>query len=190
MRAMYSNAGFAAALESSTQLRGSEDRRLLDSVMLWTAREIGIDFEEGATFNEDPDAALARNQDRVDGLVAAISAAAHLDQFANDPDPPIYPWTDAPRLRPYWGIRHRKLGAGFQRRLAQGGLPTLQRPVRQHDIVVWSKEPQFPRLLAELAPKKALLLEPGTLGQAEQLRVHPSFLAAVDFHQISDAYEH
>jgi len=68
-----------AALEASNRLRGSEDRRLLDAVMLWAAREIGVDFDAEATFNEDPKSALSRNQDRVDGLVAAISAAANSD---------------------------------------------------------------------------------------------------------------
>jgi hypothetical protein len=146
--------------------------------MLWAAREIGVDFD---AFNEDPWSALARNQDRVDGLVVAISAAA-----AGAPDSiselPVWPWADAPRLRVGWMDRHIALGSAFQAQLRRGELPTLRRPVAARDIVVWRKEPHFPRLVVDLAPKKALLLEPGDQAGSQQLRVHPDFLTCPRFY--------
>ena len=180
MRAMYASGGLAEALEANMRSRGSEDRCLLDAVMLWTAREIGVDFDAEASFNEDPKAVLARDQDRVDGLVAAISAAA-----AGAPETiselPVWPWADAPRLRVGWMDRHIALGGAFQAQLRHRELPTLRRPIAARDIVVWRKEPYFPRLVADLAPKKALLLEPGDQSGSQQLRVHPDFLLAIDF---------
>jgi hypothetical protein len=172
------------ALEVSSRLRGSEDRRLLDAVMLWAAREIGIDFDAEATFNEDPISTRSRDQDRVDGLVAAISAAAH----AGAPDPiselPIRPWADAPRLGAGWMDRHIALGTAFQAQLRCDVLPTLRRPVATRDIVVWPKEPHFPRLVADLGPKRASLLEPGHQTGSEPLKVHPDFLRALDLARI------
>jgi hypothetical protein len=121
-------------------LRGSEDRRLLDTVMLWTAREIGVDFDAEATFNEDPKSALSRHQDRVDVLVTTISAAAYADTSESISALPVCPWADAPKLRLGWMDRHIALGNAFQAQLARDELPTLRRPVAARDIVIWRKE--------------------------------------------------
>jgi hypothetical protein len=184
MRAMYTSGGLAEALEVSRRSRGSEDRRLLDTAMLWTAREIGVDFDVEASFNEDPKLALSREQDRVDGLVAAISAAAHTSAPNSIPELPVWPWADAPRLGAGWMARHIALGTAFQAQLTCGELPALRRPVAARDIVVWRKEPYFPRLVAALAPKRASLLEPGDQAGSEPLRVHPDYLLAIDFAQL------
>lgn len=180
MRALYTVGGLATVLESNSGLRGSEDRRLLDTVMLWTAREIGVDFDIETRFNEDPQIALIRQQDRIDGLVSAVSAAGHGDISLPILDLPVWPWGDAPRVKSGWVNRHLALGAAFQARLAEGDLPTLQRPVATRDIVVWRKEPRFPRLVSELGPKKATLPEPGEQAGSEPLKVHPDFLAVLD----------
>jgi hypothetical protein len=184
MRAMYMSGGLAEALETSRRLRGSEDRRLLDAVMLWAAREIGVDFDAEATFNEDPKSALSRDQDRVDGLVAAISAAAHADAPDSISELPVRPWADAPRLAARWMDRHIAIGTAFQAQLTCGELPTLRRPVAAHDIVVWRKEPHFPRLVADLASKRASLLEPGDQAGSAPLKVHPDYLLALDITQL------
>ena len=154
---------------------------MLDAVMLWTAREIGIDFDAEATFNEDPKSALSRQQDKVDVLVAAISAAAHVGEPNSIPELPVWPWADAPRLRAGWMARHIALGAAFQAQLTRGMLSTLPRPVAARDIVVWRKEPFFPRLVAALAPKRASLLEPGDQSGSAPFRVQPDYLLAIDF---------
>jgi hypothetical protein len=182
MRAMYKSNGLAEALEGSVSSRGSEDRQLLDGVMLWTAREIGIDFDAEPTFGEDPKSALARQQDKVDVLIAAISAAAGAPNSISEL--PIWPWADAPRLKAAWMARHIALGSAFQAQLTSGVLPTLQRPVAARDIVVWQKEPFFPRLVAALAPKRASLLEPGEQAGSEAFRVQPAYLRAIDFGQL------
>lgn len=184
IRAMYTSGGLAKTLEDSRQLRGSEDRRLLDVVMLWAAREIGVDFDAGAAFNEDPQSALSRDQDRVDGLVAAISAAAHLGPQDRAVDLPVRPWADAPKLGVGWMDRHIALGSAFQAKLTSGELPTMRRPVVARDIVIWRKEPQFPRLVADLSPRRASLLEPGHEASSEPVRVHPDYLLALDFVQL------
>jgi hypothetical protein len=150
--------------------------------MLWTAREIGVDFDAEATFNEDPTSALLRDQDRVDGLIAAISAAA----YGSEPISvisrlPVWPWSDAPKLGAGWMARHMALGTAFQARLTSGELPTLQRPVAARDIVIWRKEPHFPRLVAALAPKRASVLEPGDQAGSDPIKVHPDYLLAIDF---------
>ena len=184
MRALYRRGGLAGALEVSTRSRGSEDRRLLDAVILWAAREIGVDFDADATFNEDPNSALLHDHDRIDGLVAAVSAAAHAGTLNSISKLPVRPWADAPRLRAGWMDRHIALGTAFQAQLTCGELPLLRRPVATRDIVVWRKEPLFPRLVAELGSKRASLLEPGDQSGSEPLKVHPDFLLALDFSKL------
>jgi hypothetical protein len=123
MRAMYSAKGLAAALESSSALRGSEDRKILDAAMLWAAREIGIDFDAEAPFNEEPKFAISRGHDRIDGLVASISAAAHGDILDSISMLPVWPWADAPKLRSNWTARHLALGGAFQERFQADASP-------------------------------------------------------------------
>jgi hypothetical protein len=152
--------------------------------MLWAAREIGVDFDAKAAFNEDPKSALARDQDRVDGLVAAISAAAHAGASDSISELPVRPWADAPRLGVGWIDRHIALGIAFQAQIPRGELPTLQRAVTARDIVVWRNEPRFPRLVTDLAPKRASLLEPGDQAGSEPLKIRPDYLLAIDFAQL------
>jgi hypothetical protein len=74
-----------------------------------------------------------------------------------------------------------ELGTAFQAQLTRGELPTLKRPVAARDIVVWRKEPHFPRLVADLTAKRASLLEPGDQAGSEPLKVQPGYLLALDF---------
>jgi len=80
--------------------------------------------------------------------------------------------------------RHIALGSAFQAQLRHGELPTLRRPVAACDIVVWRKEPHFPRLVADLAPNRASLLEPGEQAGSTPAKVRPDFLLALDFAQL------
>ncbi len=187
MHAMYSSQGLARTIESSSALRGSEDRRILDATMLWAAREIGIDFDMAVPFNEKPEWALAREHDKIDGLVASISAAAHFDIVTFISAIPVRTWADAPKLRADWVARHIALGDAFQDKFSTGSLPTLQRPVIAHDIVVWKKEPLFPRLVAELASKNAVLFEPGDVGSGKPLVVRREFLQPLDLDSLRPA---
>jgi hypothetical protein len=61
------------------------------------------------------------------------------------------------------------------------------RPVAARDIVVWRKEPHFPRLVADLTPKKATLLEPGDQAGSDPLKVQPIFLLPLDFTKLRAA---
>jgi hypothetical protein len=54
--------------------------------------------------------------------------------------------------------------------------PLLQRPMVACDIVIWKNEPHFPRSVADVAAKNALLLEPGDQIRANPLRVRQDFL--------------
>ena len=46
MQGMYGGPGIARLLEASPSHRASNDRAMLDEVLLWTAHEIGADYEE------------------------------------------------------------------------------------------------------------------------------------------------
>jgi hypothetical protein len=74
----------------------------------------------------------------------------------------------------------RSAGGAFQEKFSTGRLRTLQRPVITRDIVVWKKEPLFPRLVAELASKNAVLFEPGDEGNGKPLVVRREFLQPLD----------
>jgi hypothetical protein len=70
--------------------------------------------------------------------------------------------------------------------LERGDLPVLKRPIRANDIVVWRPEPKFPRLVTDVAPKKASLIEPGDGDGAKPLRIHADFLDAIDIAAIRE----
>jgi hypothetical protein len=186
MKAMYRQGGLGDCLEAHDVYRGADDRRLLDEVMFWAAREIGVDFDASAPFNEDPRTATQRLSDRADGLVVAMSAAANpVDRVQTSP-PPLRSWADSVTVSSTWLDRHLTLGAAFQRTLERGDLPVLKRRIRANDIVVWRPEPKFPRLVTDVAPKKASLIEPGDGDGAKPLRIHSDFLAAIDIAAIRE----
>ena len=116
MRGMYGERGIARLLETSPAHRASDDRAMLDDVLLWTAHEIGADYEEKAVFNEQPAEKSRRLGDRADVVVVAISAAAHPYALEvgvlNQPSSRI--WEDAKTPSPDWVERHRRLGAALQ----------------------------------------------------------------------------
>jgi len=64
MQGMYGGLGIARLLEASPAYRASDDRAMLDDVLLWTAHEIGADFEEKPVFNEQPVEKARRLGDR------------------------------------------------------------------------------------------------------------------------------
>jgi len=73
MQGMYGGAGIARLLEASPNHRASDDRAMLDDVLLWTAHEIGADYEEKPVFNEQPVDKARRLGDRADVVVVATS---------------------------------------------------------------------------------------------------------------------
>ena len=77
MQGMYGGVGIARLLEASPNHRASDDRAMLDDVLLWTAHEIGADYEEKRVFNEQPVNKARRLGDRADVVVVATSAAAN-----------------------------------------------------------------------------------------------------------------
>jgi len=154
--------------------------------MFWAAREIGVDFDASAPFNEDPQAATQRLRDRADGLVVAMSAAANPVDRVQTSRPPLRSWADSVTVSSTWLDRHLTPGAAFQRSLERGDLPVLKRPIRANDIVVWRPEPKFPRLVTDVAPKKASLIEPGDGDGAKPLRIHSDFLDAIDIAAIRE----
>jgi hypothetical protein len=139
MQGVYGGAGIARLLEASPNHRASDDRAMLDDVLLWTAHEIGADYEEKPVFNEQPVDKARRLGDRADVVVVATSAAAHpLAQEVGDEDcSSSRIWDDANTPSPDWFRRHRRLGAALQSGLAGKRLPTLKRKPKAGEFAFW-----------------------------------------------------
>jgi hypothetical protein len=157
MQGMYGVLGIARLLEASPAFRASDDRAMLDGVLLWTAHEIGADFEEKPVFNEQPVEKARRLGDRADVVVVAMSAAARpLAQelgALNCASSRI--WDDATTPSPDWFERHRGLGAALQSGLAGRSLPTLKRKPKVGEFAFWVAEPGLPRVALSPDPRNA-----------------------------------
>jgi hypothetical protein len=163
MQGMYGGLGIARLLEASPAYRASDDRAMLDDVLLWTAHEIGADFEEKPVFNEQPVEKARRLGDRADVVVVAISAAAR--PLAQEVGALNYAslriWDDASAPSPDWFERHCGLGAALQSGLAGRSLPTLKRKPKVGEFAFWVAEPGLPRRVRALSGDKVTLFEPG-----------------------------
>jgi hypothetical protein len=182
---MYGGPGIARLLEASPAHRASDDRAMLDDVLLWTAHEIGADYEEKPGFNEQPVEKVRRLGDRADVVVVAISAAAH--QSAQDVAVLNYPssriWDDGKTLSPDWVERHRRLGAALQSGLSGKCLPTLKRKPKVGEFAFWVAEPGLPRLVRSLSGDKVTLFEPGA-DDVSGRKIVAAYLDAIDIDAI------
>lgn len=185
MRGMYGERGIARLLETSPAHRASDDRAMLDDVLLWTAHEIGADYEEKAVFNEQPAEKSRRLGDRADVVVVAISAAAHPYPLEvgilNQPSSRI--WEDAKTHSPDWVERHRRLGAALQSGLSGKRLPTLNRKPKDGEFAFWVAEPGLPRLVRSLSGNKVILFEPGA-DEISTRKIAAAYLNAVNLDAI------
>ena len=184
MQGMYGGPGIARLLEASPSHRASNDRAMLDEVLLWTAHEIGADYEEKPVFNEQPIEKARRLGDRADVVVVAISAAAH--PTAQEVRALDYPssriWDDANLPSPDWFERHRGLGLALQSGLAGNRLPTLKRKPKVGEFAFWVAEPGLPRLVRALSGDKVTLFEPGADNSGR--KIIAAYLDAIDLDAI------
>lgn len=185
MQGMYGGAGIARLLEASPNHRASDDRAMLDHVLLWTAHEIGADYEEKPVFNEQPVDRARRLGDRADVVVVATSAAAHpLAQEIGDADySSSRIWDDASAPSPDWFQRHRQLGAALQSGLSGKRLPTLKRKPKVGEFAFWVAEPGLPRLVRALSGDKVTLFETG-VDDISGRKIAAAYLDAIDLDAI------
>ncbi len=185
MQGMYGRAGVARLLEASPNHRASDDRAMLDDVLLWTAREIGADYEEKAVLYEQPVDRDRRLGDRADVVVVATSAAAHARPCeVEDAGYSLSGiWDDAHTPSSDWFQRHRRLGTALQLVMAGKCFPTLERKPKVGDFVFWSHEPGLPKVVRALARNRVTLFEPGTEDDSGTM-VRPAFLNTIDLDAI------
>ena len=185
MQGMYGGTGIARLLEGSPNHRASDDRAMLDDVLLWTAHEMGADFEEKPVFNEQPVEKGRRLGDRADVVVVATSAAAH--PLAQEVGAADYSssriWDDANTPSPDWFQRHRQLGAALQSGLSGKRLPTLKRKPKVGEFAFWVAEPGLPRLVRALSGDKVTLFEPGA-DDISGRKIAAAYLDAIDLEAI------
>ena len=183
VEALYrKNGGIAAWLEESVDHRVAAERSMLDTLLLWAAREIGADADAHPTFDEAADERLLRLGDKADAIVVAMSAAANAD-VASSPIGQIAgtDWKDAAHTAPDWWGRHFGLGTAMQSAIAANGwLPTLNRQVRAGDLAVWKKEPGFPRVIVTVPGNKAVFLNPGANSDKDVLPLGLAMVEPVD----------
>jgi hypothetical protein len=163
VHSMYGDGGIAQLLESSPNHRASQDRHLLDDLLLWTAREIGADYEARPVFNEQPAQKARRLGDQADVVVVAMSAAGReaADEAGFD-QPSLRIWDDAvSSSAPDWSRRHLRLGQALQSGFSGSELATAKRPPRAGEFAIWRGEPGLPRLVRAVSGTKAFLVEPG-----------------------------
>jgi hypothetical protein len=158
---------------------------MLDDVLLWTAREIGADYEERPVFNEEAAEKVRRLGDRADVVMVAISAAAHpsTGEVGAFDHPSLRLWDDATSVSPDWIERHHRLGATLQSGLSGKSLPTLKRSPRVGEFAFWAAEPGLPRLVRSLSGDKVTLFEPGA-DEVSGRKIVARFLDAVDLDAI------
>ena len=188
MQGMYGEARIARLLEESPIHRASGDRAMLDEVLLWTAREIGADYQERAVFNEQTVDKARRLGDRADVVVVATSAAAHpLAQEIGEPDySSSRIWDDANTHSPDWFRRHRRLGAALQSGIAGKRFPTLKRKPNVGEFAFWVAEPGLPRLVRALSRDKVTLFNLGT-DDDSGTKVLATYLDAIDLDAIVES---
>lgn len=185
MQGIYGERGIARLLEASPNHQASDDRAMLDDVLLWIAYEIGADYEEKPVFNEQPVDKARRLGDRADVVVVALSAAAHpLAQELRDVDySSSRIWDDANTRSPGWFQRHRRLGAALQSGLTGKCLPTLKRKPKAGEFAFWVAEPGLPRLVRALSGDKVTLFELGA-DDASGTKVAAAYVDAIDLDAI------
>ena len=185
MHGMYGGEGIARLLEASPNHRASDDRAMLDEVLLWTAHEIGADYQEKPVFNEQPAERDRRLGDRADLVVVATSAAAHpsVQEGGNADYSSSRIWDDANTASPDWFRRHRHLGAALQSGLCGKQLPTLKRKPKAGEFAFWVAEPGLPRLVRALSGDKVTLFEPGA-DDVTGRKIAAAYLDAIDLDAI------
>lgn len=179
VRHLYGKGGLAKRLAAEHGDSVTSERRLIDSVLLWFAREVGADCQRAVVFNESEQSIALRLQDRADLIVIAMSAAAgEGEPWLFDRGLFLSRWSDAGKPAPDWLARHSALGSRLQQAMAaRAELPACA--LAPGAFVMWKGEPGLPRVLRSLSGAKAALIEPGGV-PADDKKVASAFIVGVD----------
>lgn len=155
--ALYGAGKVAVQLEMEDDTRAAEERRLIDNLLLWFARELGADYRSDG--RAAPDARTL--QARADLGLVAMSAAAHpkLEAWAEYRDPWLSVWDDALSVPADWTSRQMALGA-LLHSLRGVRLPSGAKPPRIGDLVQWAGEWDLPWVVGSVSGHKVTLIEP------------------------------
>jgi hypothetical protein len=165
VRALYGPGNLALKLESDPDTRCAEERRLIDNLLLWFAREIGADC-----FCDPRDQVDAEDlQARADLGPVVMSAASYgtLEAWAVLRDPWLGFWDDAETVADDWIERHIAYGHLLQRLRGQPRVASTRVPV-VGDIVLWAGERDLPWVVTAVNGHKMILIEAGGVKGAKK----------------------
>lgn len=174
--ALYGAGKLAEKLEAAPSTRAAEERRLVDNLLLWFAREIGADYQRPGREKADP----AMLQARADLGPVVMSAAAYpeLEAWARFRDPWLTVWDDAVAVPPDWTERHLAYGAALQSQ-QPSEWPLSKGAAQAGDVVQWSGERGLAWVVASVSGDKATLVEPaGARGREKKVLL--KFVSALD----------
>jgi len=165
VRTLYGSGKLAMKLETAADTRAAEERRLLDNLLLWYAREIGADYQRQPGEKLDP----AGLQSRADVGPVAMSAAAdrQLEPWAEFRDPWLSVWDDALTMSPDWTPRQISYGSFLQKRRGVQ-IPKSTSAPKVGDLVHWAGERDLPWVVGSISGHKAGLIEPAGVRGTEK----------------------
>lgn len=165
VRTLYGPGKLAIRLESAVDTRAAEERRLVDNLLLWFAREIGADYQREPREPTRPDTLQAR----ADIGLVAMSAASYetLEPWAILRDPWLAVWDDAAAVPDDWTDRQIAYGSLLQRLRGLPRAPSARPPVAG-DLVQWAGERDLPWVVAAVSGHKVSLTEPAGVQGAEK----------------------
>ena len=165
VHALYGPSKVALKLESTPGTRAAEERRLIDNLLLWLAREIGADCSRQSRELVD----AGHLQARADLGPVAMSAAAYktLEAWAVQRDPWLGLWDDAVSPTDDWTDRQLAYGSLLQRLRGRPRAVSTRNPV-VGDIVLWAGERDLPWVVASVSGTKMSLTEPAGVQGAEK----------------------
>lgn len=165
VRALYGPGRIALKLESASASRAAEERRLIDNLLLWFAREIGADCSRHPSELSD----LRWLQARADLAPVAMSAAAHrtLESWAERRGSWLALWDDGVAVTDDWTDRQLAYGSLLHRLRGQTRAVSPRSPV-VGDIVLWGGERDLPWVVTSVNGHKMSLTEPAGLPGTEK----------------------
>ena len=179
--ALYGRGTLAVKLEAVEDTRAAEERRLVDNLLFWFAREIGADSQRKP--GEKPTPALL--QARADLAPIAMSAAAYpkLETWAKYRDLWLSVWDDSLAISSDWTARQLALGSGLQK-LCGAQLAHSAKMAVTGDLVRWLGERDLPWVVSSVSGRKVALIEPAANRGVEK-KVMLSSIAVLDIEALT-----
>lgn len=178
--ALYGSGKLAEKLEAAPSTRAAEERRLVDNLLFWFAREIGADYQRQPREKADPVALQARAD--LGPVVMSAAAYPELETWARFRDPWLSVWDDAVAGPEDWTERHLAYGSTLQT-LRPADWPLRPGSPQPGDVVRWLGEPGLAWILASVSGQKASIIEPGG-ARAREKRVMVHSIAALELNQL------